>query len=88
MKPVTPKDLEALHRWFEGLTKYNDSDAPNDRLYAEGQIYACREALADFETKFGSMSRGFQARSELSWWMKGYKAFREEYDTRHVEYNI
>jgi hypothetical protein len=87
LKPVTPKTLESLHNWFKHLTTYDDNESALDRLYAEGQIFACREALNDFDTVFLDIQRGFKPNTDI-WFLKGYNAFRKEYNTIHVEYNI
>ena len=79
-KVATQDSLKSLHGWFMHLCKY-DSSAWADRLYAEGQIYACRELINDFQTKYGSMSRGFMFMPEYEPFMSGYNAFKKTYTT-------
>jgi hypothetical protein len=76
---ATLSTLERLHNWFYSLCKYEDSEAWMDRMYAEGSIYACREILNDFETRFREMSRGFKFQPDNEWFMKGYNNFKEKY---------
>lgn len=78
--------LEGLHRWFEGLCKYG-SEAWADRMYAEGQIFACREALGNFEYRYKAISRGFEMKSEESF-VDGYEAFQRDYKCDHVRYKV
>jgi hypothetical protein len=76
---VSDEVLKNLHGWFYGLCKYDDSDMWKDRMYAEGQIFACREMLNDFTTKFQTMSRGYKFFPENEWFMKGYNAFIQKF---------
>ena len=77
-KIATKESLKSLHGWFQHLCKY-DSSAWADRTYAEGQIYACREMLNDFETKYENVSRGFAYMPESEPFMSGYNSFKKEY---------
>jgi hypothetical protein len=76
-----------LHRWFEGLCTYEDRDAWMDRMYAEGQLYACREALGNFDYRYKNVTRGFEIKED-EFFAKGYSAFRSEYKCEHVKYNV
>jgi hypothetical protein len=87
MKNVTLETLEGLHRWFEGLCTYIDRDAWMDRMYAEGQIYACREALGNFDYMYKDFSRGLEMKED-EFFMKGYTAFHEQYRCEHVRYKV
>jgi hypothetical protein len=84
-KKITETSLASLYSWFEQLCKYNDDEGPRDRLYAEGMIYACREAVGDFEYRYKQMSRGTVMLNN-EWFLKGYQLFKEEYDTENVEF--
>ena len=75
----TIETLRLLHSWFYDLCKYTDEDVWKDRMYAEGQIYACREILNDFTTKIKTMSRGFDFIPDNEWFMRGYNAFKAKY---------
>lgn len=78
-KQIDSNSLMHLHGWFKGLCRYDDDLAHADRFYAEGQIYACREMLGDFETRYQDIGRGFQFLSDNQWFMRGYEAFKKDY---------
>ena len=82
---VDSKTLEGLHGWFKHLCTYGNSDGEwMDRMYAEGQIFACREILNDFTTKFGEVSRGFEYKTE-KYFLNGYTAFQREHIMGHKD---
>jgi len=85
-KIATLEILEGLHKWFEGLCEYG-SEAWQDRMYAEGQIFACREVLDDFEYKYKEVSRGFEMKDDPAF-MLGYKAFQRDYQCSRLKYNL
>lgn len=78
-KQINSDSLMHLHGWFKGLCRYSDDQAPFDRFYAEGQIYACREMLGDFETRYHDISRGFRFLPDNKYFMNGYNAFKKDY---------
>ena len=78
-KQVTTEVLISLHDWFYHLCDSTDVDSWMDRMYVEGQIYACRELLNDFTTKIKTMSRGFDFKPDNEFFMNGYNSFKEKY---------
>jgi hypothetical protein len=86
-KNATIETLEGLHRWFEGLCKYTDGEAWKDRMYAEGQIFACREAISNYDYMYKDISRGFEKKND-EYFQRGYKDFHRDYNCAHVKYGI